>query len=280
MDIYNPEYVKQIVTYTPQNIPKIIHQIWINESNNPEIPDKWKNSPIQWKRTHPDYIYILWDKESSRNFISTYFSEYLKIYDELSHVIHRCDMIRFAFLYLYGGFYSDLDNYPIKTLEDEFVFGHDVYFPKIKVFYSIYSVNINLIFSKSGCELFLDLLNNIRENYQNNFINIVFAVKTLSGVDVIKSAITNKKYNIGLLPYSKFSPYSLTDDPTVNNKSTALINFDTGNSWYNESMNFSVFIIKYFMEILIIIIITTVIIVIIICYYHGYFDSKIIEKSK
>lgn len=256
MSIYDPDYIKNITKYTKNGIPKIIHQIWINE--NPKIkdmPENWKKSPIEWKKYHNEsdgYIYILWERESSRNFIKKYFPKYLQTYDEFNHVIHRCDLIRFAFLSKYGGFYSDLDNYPIKNIEEELPGNFDAYFPELKVFYDIISPNINLIFCKRDCEIFTKLLEHINKNSKNFYINIVFAVKDLSGVEVIGRLVKDKKYNIKLLPYQKFNPYSLTDDITKF-KPDSIIKFTEGKSWYSNDMNFSIFFIKYWIEILIII---------------------------
>lgn len=258
MSLYDPSYIKSITKYTKNGIPKIIHQIWINENSEiNEMPENWKKSPIEWKKYHNKsngYIYILWEKESSRNFIKKYFPEYLQTYDEFNHVIHRCDLLRFAFLSKYGGFYSDLDNYPIKNLEDELPGNFDAYFPELKIFYNIISSNINLIFCKRDSEIFTKLLEHIHKNSKNYYINITFAVKQLSGVEVINELMKNKKYNICLLPHKKFNPYSLTDNITED-KPESIIKFTKGKSWYSNNMHFNIFFIKYWIEILIIILI-------------------------
>ena len=47
---------------------KFIHQVWFPIKQK-EIFDCWKESPKEWKRYHPNWIYILWNKELSKDFI-------------------------------------------------------------------------------------------------------------------------------------------------------------------------------------------------------------------
>src|SRR5260221_2360931 len=107
MSLYDPNYIKSIVNYTDSGIPKIIHQIWINEDNR-IMPKSWGISPVEWKKYHSvedGYIYILWEKDTARDFISIYFPNYLESYDKLKYVVSRCDMLRIALMYKYGGIY-------------------------------------------------------------------------------------------------------------------------------------------------------------------------------
>lgn len=49
-------------------INKIIHQIWISEDNQP-LPRYCEELSRTWRENHPDYKYILWDKESTQHLI-------------------------------------------------------------------------------------------------------------------------------------------------------------------------------------------------------------------
>ena len=58
------------INYTQSGIPKIIHQVWINDSwKDPslkrDVPEEWKKSIKEWKRTHPEWTHILWTVRSS-----------------------------------------------------------------------------------------------------------------------------------------------------------------------------------------------------------------------
>ena len=50
-----------------KEIPKIIHQIYGFWDKN--IPTHIQSRIDVWKKLHPDYKYILWDKKKSRDFI-------------------------------------------------------------------------------------------------------------------------------------------------------------------------------------------------------------------
>lgn len=92
-------------TRTPV-IPKIIHQTYKNES----IPVIWQGSQQECKELHPDYEYILWTDEKSRDFIAEQYPWFLKTWDSYRYPIERADAIRYFALSHYGGVYIDLDD--------------------------------------------------------------------------------------------------------------------------------------------------------------------------
>ena len=98
------------------SIPKIIHQIWLDEHGK-GIPPHYKPWMDSWKKNHPDWKYILWNKTASRQLIADRFPKYLKFYDEYPGVAYRADAVRYFILYLYGGVYLDLDVESLKTLD-------------------------------------------------------------------------------------------------------------------------------------------------------------------
>lgn len=94
--------------------PKIIHHIYI-------FPFKKVNKEIQkridnWKKLHPDYKFMFWDKTACRDFIKTNYYWFLNLYDNYNHNIQRCDSVRYFILYHYGGIYTDNDLEPVKCL--------------------------------------------------------------------------------------------------------------------------------------------------------------------
>ena len=104
------------------SIPKIIHQVWINDtwkdsSLKKDVPEKWKKSQQEWQRLHPDWKYILWTDDLVLSFIEKNYPEYLEFYKNYEYLIQRADMIRYFILYDFGGVYSDLDQYPTENIE-------------------------------------------------------------------------------------------------------------------------------------------------------------------
>ena len=79
-------------------------------------------------RTHcrnlnPQYELITYDDDMSRRFVSTYYPEWLELYDGLDVPVMRADMWRYLILHKYGGVYLDGDvacKKPIDTWADVF----------------------------------------------------------------------------------------------------------------------------------------------------------------
>lgn len=90
----------------PLVIPKIIHQTY--KTN--EIPDIWKPGQQACINLHPDYQYILWTDDMSREFIEEHFPWFLPTWDNYKYPIQKADAIRYFALVHYGGVYIDLDD--------------------------------------------------------------------------------------------------------------------------------------------------------------------------
>ncbi|KAL4751802.1 hypothetical protein BDW72DRAFT_212567 [Aspergillus terricola var. indicus] len=95
-----------LVEQRPQIIPKIIHQTYKNDT----IPDVWFDAQRSCMDLHPDYEYILWADEKSRDFISAEYPWFLDTFDGYKYPIQRADSIRYFVLAYYGGIYIDLDD--------------------------------------------------------------------------------------------------------------------------------------------------------------------------
>ncbi|KAI5478283.1 MFS transporter [Pseudohyphozyma bogoriensis] len=93
-------------TTTPQpRIPRIIHQTW----KTADVPERWAKVRQGCLDLHPDYEYMLWTDESSREFIATHYPWFLQAFDGYPYPIQRADAIRYFVLHHYGGIYMDLD---------------------------------------------------------------------------------------------------------------------------------------------------------------------------
>lgn len=90
----------------PAIIPKIIHQTY--KTN--QIPEIWKPGQQACVDLHPDYQYILWTDEMSREFIAEEYPWFLETWDAYPYPIQRADAIRYFALVHYGGVYIDLDD--------------------------------------------------------------------------------------------------------------------------------------------------------------------------
>tara|TARA_Y100000389_G_scaffold23053_1_gene19690 strand:- start:2204 stop:2974 length:771 start_codon:yes stop_codon:yes gene_type:complete len=101
--------------YPNISFPKIIHQTWKTMDLNKEqqiVSDSWKNM-------YKGYEYILWTDESIENFVHTNFYWYLPTWNRLDPFIKKIDCIRYMWMYVYGGIYSDIDMKCLKHFDFE-----------------------------------------------------------------------------------------------------------------------------------------------------------------
>ncbi|KAJ5109805.1 Mannosyl phosphorylinositol ceramide synthase SUR1 [Penicillium argentinense] len=101
-----PSPNSSLIEQRPQIIPKIIHQTYKNET----IPEVWRDAQQSCIDLHPDYEYILWTNEKSREFIAAEYPWFLDTFDGYKYPIQRADSIRYFVLAHYGGTYIDLDD--------------------------------------------------------------------------------------------------------------------------------------------------------------------------
>tara|TARA_R110002020_G_scaffold190290_1_gene389789 strand:+ start:8521 stop:9240 length:720 start_codon:yes stop_codon:yes gene_type:complete len=100
-------------------IPKIIHQIYF-DLHNKKIEDipLFKTSSERIQKLNPDYKYILWSEDECNKLVKEKLPEYYDFYNSMRYKIQQIDYIRFVILYLYGGFYVDLDLINLKNLDN------------------------------------------------------------------------------------------------------------------------------------------------------------------
>jgi mannosyltransferase OCH1-like enzyme len=94
-----------LVPDRPLLIPKIIHQTYKTKN----VPLKWNETYSSVQKLHPDYEFMFWTDESSRQFIAEKYPWFLSTYDSYPYNIMRSDSIRYFILWHYGGVYIDLD---------------------------------------------------------------------------------------------------------------------------------------------------------------------------
>jgi mannosyltransferase OCH1-like enzyme len=95
-------------------IPKVVFQTWKSYTDMPDYYRYWRRSFLV---TNPDFRCFLSNDEDNRNFIRDRFPWFLPRYDSYPHEIFRADVVRFFFLYDFGGFYADMDSECLRPLE-------------------------------------------------------------------------------------------------------------------------------------------------------------------
>lgn len=189
------------------DIPKIFMQTWKN--NN--VPENWKSSPESIKQLMPDWKYVLMTDKDNRELIKKHFPDFLDTYDSLEYPIMRADLIRYAFLYIYGGVYMDMDIELVKPLDDLFQDGGDIYVVESGNTGSIYTNSF--LASKPGCKIWLDCLNEIKKPYPYWAYGKHLKTMIKAGPLMLSRVIKKNKYNyhISKLPKKLLMPCSVCD---------------------------------------------------------------------
>lgn len=89
-------------------IPAIMHHL----SPSEEIPEIWQypyESCVFDALHKRKFTFKLWTDESAREFIATYYTWFIEVYDSYPHNIQRVDAARYFILHHFGGIYLDCD---------------------------------------------------------------------------------------------------------------------------------------------------------------------------
>lgn len=97
-----------------KKIPASIHLTYKTE----ELPEQYTRFYDSMKQHHPDWNMVIYDDTRARAVIKDFSPEVLALYDGFTHPVQRTDLFRIIVVYLYGGFYLDLDMLCLKSLEE------------------------------------------------------------------------------------------------------------------------------------------------------------------
>lgn len=94
-------------------IPKIIHLT----CKDKKLPSLFKRNRKRLIDLHPLWSIRIYDDQDAEKIIATHFPSILKIYKSYPHGIQRADIFRIVAIYVFGGFYMDMDVRCLKNLD-------------------------------------------------------------------------------------------------------------------------------------------------------------------
>src|SRR5882757_1966944 len=94
-------------------IPKRIHLIYSVKT----LPADYSGYLERIVERHPSWEINLHDDASARDIIAEHMPELLAIYDGYAVNIQRSDIFRLVVVYLFGGFYMDLDMLSLQNMD-------------------------------------------------------------------------------------------------------------------------------------------------------------------
>ncbi|MDO6416170.1 glycosyltransferase [Sphingomonas sp. BIUV-7] len=117
-EVINPKIAAP--TTRAASCPKIIFQTWKSRS---EIPDNYRYWHGTFRAKNPEHVVILWDDDDNRRFIAEEFPWFLNTYNSYPSEIYRADVVRYFFLFRYGGIYADLDTECLRSVDETTALG-------------------------------------------------------------------------------------------------------------------------------------------------------------
>ncbi len=134
-------------------IPNILCQIYMFYTN--PIPQYIFDALNQYAS---NYKYILFNDKNAIQFLERYFDHrVVQCFHNLKLGAHKADLLRYCFLYVYGGIYIDIKTILIKPLDEIFI-NKTAFYTCISIKDSISN---GIIASKPRNYIFLKLINNI-----------------------------------------------------------------------------------------------------------------------
>ncbi len=105
----------QLSGRVPQKIPKLIHQSWKTK----KLDSSLQKAVDTIKKLNPEYQYTLYDDQDCRNFLDHHFGlDLVEAFDDVIPGAFKCDLWRYAMLYIKGGVYIDIDLKELVPLRD------------------------------------------------------------------------------------------------------------------------------------------------------------------
>src|SRR5271166_1277517 len=90
-------------------IPRIIHQVWVGDSEMPPLAQGWRE---QMQRLHPDWKHHLWTESTIGQLPG------LELLGQCRSQSARANVVRLAAINVHGGIYLDSDCEVIRPLDD------------------------------------------------------------------------------------------------------------------------------------------------------------------
>ncbi|ODO05025.1 hypothetical protein I350_05637 [Cryptococcus amylolentus CBS 6273] len=153
-----------------ERIPRLIHQTWKDD----QLPEKWRKAWRECREGMPDYEYMLWTDDTSREFIATHYPAHLHMYDAYQYPIQRADSIRYFILHHFGGVYMDLDIGCRRRLDPLLQGDWDVILPLTKPV----GISNDLMFSAKGSAFMDDTVHGLsafNHRYLTNYPTVMFS---------------------------------------------------------------------------------------------------------
>jgi mannosyltransferase OCH1-like enzyme len=192
-------------------VPKLVMQTWKDE----DIPKAWATGQSSLLSALPaDYTYVYLTDAAMYAFVAFAFPEFVEDFALMPHPIQRADILRYLWLYAYGGLYMDLDYLVLRPFHH---FIEALNGPLIVLHSSnVASVLTNsLIIARPGVPLFLDLAREALKKHKTSWFSVSkhLEVMITTGPLAFDKFVRSSGMPYTVLPQKLFLPTSpMIDD--------------------------------------------------------------------
>jgi glycosyltransferase involved in cell wall biosynthesis len=218
LNIFIDNNIKNPLNWENQ-IPKVIHYIWLGKEKEPDIINKWKEL---------NYLIIKWDDTFFKN--NTFVQKWIK----KGNYSFASDYIRMWVLYNFGGIYLDTDIDIIKPFPEE-MFNQPQFFGYEDDDIIIESCCIGACSSNKYIKKFLDWFDNYGDSYGEGFIDIKGNKCKNIMPSIISNILQNEK-DISIYPNEILCANHYTEQGKQKYKQTenTILKHYFGGSWLKE----------------------------------------------
>lgn len=103
-----------VVLDDKEAIPPNIFQTWKTRDRLPTNYAYWSST---FSSLNPGHKHLIWDDYDNRDFVAQEFPWFLPVYDGYPKEIFRADIVRYLFLFKYGGLYVDMDTECLRPVQ-------------------------------------------------------------------------------------------------------------------------------------------------------------------
>jgi hypothetical protein len=175
-------------------IPKVLFQTYMDKSR---IPQEVFDNVTQFAK---EYLHVIYDDKESLQMIQDYYTDSVT---EIFHLLqgpHRADLIRYCYLYLFGGIYMDIKTELIKPLSE--IFTSNVLYTVLS--YGDAHIHQGIIAVKPRHPLFLELIQhmvNIKiPSHYHEFTNyFLYQIKKDTDGKIVQGLNQGNKYKYFIL---------------------------------------------------------------------------------
>jgi len=185
-------------------ISKIIFQT--GPENRERWKDIWFECETTWKNIFPDpeWKHVFWNDEDCEAFVKNEYPQYYEMYMSYDRIIQRSDIVRYLFLYKYGGIYADLDYMVIKDFYQDL--PQDMVSVCESPFKGWEKVQNSLMASNPGNPFWIRVVEKAKTRTGEN--NVLKSTGPILLSDVVEQNIRS----VNILPVKTFNPRSGTPD--------------------------------------------------------------------